>query len=64
MGQMETVELDRHRHQIVADIGKVLEKYRSVFGWDVPEVDQAAADKLIVHAMRQALDDIERNLGA
>ena len=60
---MESAELENHRHQIVADVGKLVEKYRAIFDWDVPEIDQAAADRLILDAIRQALDDLERNLG-
>jgi hypothetical protein len=63
MGRIEVAELENHRHQIAADIVKVVEKYRAIFDWDVPEIDQAAADKLILGAMRRALDDIERGLG-
>ena len=36
----------------------LVDKYRAIFGWDVPEVDVAAADRLIVKALRDALDDI------
>ena len=34
-----------------------LEKYRTIFGWDIPEIDQQGADKLILAAMHKALDD-------
>jgi hypothetical protein len=36
----------------------LLEKYRAIFGWDIPEIDQQGADKLILEAMRKALDDV------
>lgn len=36
----------------------LLEKYRAIFGWDIPEIDQGSADKLILAAMHKALDDI------
>jgi hypothetical protein len=58
MGQIEHTELENHRHQINADVRKLVEKYRSMFGWDVPDIDQDAADRLILAAVRQALDDI------
>ncbi len=62
MGQIEIAELENHRHQIATDVGKLVEKYRAIFDWDVPEVDQAAADRLILGAIRQALDGIEHGL--
>lgn len=61
MGKMEQLELDAHRSEIDADMRSLVEKYRRVFGWDIPEIDQHAADKLILAAMRKALDDIQRN---
>lgn len=63
MGRIEVAELENHRHQIVTDVGKLVEKYRAIFEWDVPEVDQAAADRLILGAIRQALDRLEHGLG-
>ena len=62
MQRIETLELDAHRQQLIADVDRLVEKYRSIFGWDVPDIDQAFADQLIVSAMRQALDDIEADL--
>lgn len=62
MQRIETLELDAHRQQLIADVDRLVEKYRSIFGWDVPDIDQAFADQLIVGAMRQALDDIEADL--
>ena len=61
MGKMEQLELDAHRSEIDADMRSLVEKYRRVFGWDIPEIDQNATDKLILAAMRKALDDIQRN---
>ena len=40
----------------------LVEKYRAIFDWDVPEVDQGAADKLILAEMHKALGDIEKKL--
>ncbi len=61
MGKIEQLELDAHRSEINADMRSLVEKYRRVFGWDIPEIDQYASDKLIMAAMRKALDDIQRN---
>lgn len=59
MKNMEQLELDAHRHDIVVDMRALLEKYRSIFGWDIPEIDQQMADKLILAAMHKALDTIQ-----
>lgn len=58
MKKMEQLELDAHRSEIVSDMRGLVEKYRSIFGWDIPEIDERAADKLILMAMHKALDDI------
>ena len=64
MENIETLELDAHRQQLISDVGRLVEKYRTIFGWDVPELDQTFSDQLILSAIRQALDDIETKLQA
>jgi hypothetical protein len=58
MKEMEQIELDRYRNEIVADMRSLIEKYRKIFDWDIPDIDQLVADKLILAAMHSALDDI------
>lgn len=60
MAKMEQLEMDAHRGQLVADVRALVERYRSIFGWDIPEMDQARADCLILQAMRDVLDGIEK----
>jgi hypothetical protein len=60
MGKIEQTELENHRHQIIADVRKLVDKYRAIFDWDVPDVDQAEADRLITMEIRRALDDVEK----
>lgn len=62
MAKMEQLELEGHRSEIITDVKNLVEKYRAIFDWDVPEVDQRAADKLILAEIRKALDDIEMKL--
>ena len=62
MAKLEELELDAHREQLAADVGGLVEKYRSIFAWDVPEIDEVASDKLILGAIRQALDAVEASL--
>ncbi len=59
MAKIEQLELNAQREQLNADVKRMVEKYRSIFEWDVPDIDQALAERLIVAAIRQALDDIE-----
>jgi len=61
MTDIEHVELDRHQRQIRGDVKDLVEKYRRIFDWDVPENDEDFADKLILAAIRQVLTDIEND---
>jgi hypothetical protein len=62
MAEIEQVELERHRGALAADVRNLVEKYRAIFDWDVPDIDQNAADKLILGEIRKALDEIEKKL--
>ena len=62
MAKIEEKELEGHRDQIIADVKQLVEKYRAIFDWDVPDIDQAVADKLIVLEVRKALDELEHKL--
>ena len=56
MVQIEELEMDAHRAALESDVRQLVDKYRAIFGWDVPEVNEALSQQLIVAAMRQALD--------
>jgi len=60
--QIEQKKLEAHRDEIVAEVKKMVEKYRKRFDWDVPDIDHAVADKLIVLEVRKALDELEHKL--
>ena len=50
MAKMEQLEMDAHRTQLVHDVAALVDKYRTIFEWDVPEIDEGAADRLILAA--------------
>ncbi len=62
MAKIEDLELEAHRGQITADVRSLIEKYRAIFDWDVPDINQAAADRLILIEVRKALNEIEQKL--
>ncbi|MEO8279627.1 MAG: hypothetical protein ABI564_08035 [Ideonella sp.] len=64
MAPIEQLEMDAHRAQLTADVKDLVEKYRAIFDWDVPEVDEALSDRLIIKAVRRALDEMEAGLSA
>ena len=59
MKPMEQLEMNAYQKELTTDVRDLVEKYRKIFDWDIPEVDQQAADKLILAAIRKALDSIE-----
>ena len=61
---MEQLEMDAHREQLVVDVRRLVEKYRSIAGWDVPDIDKGRSDRLIIAAIREALDGVENGLAA
>ncbi len=62
MARIEERELEGHRAEIIADVKKMVEKYRKIFDWNVPDIDQAAADRLIVSEVRKTLGELEKTL--
>lgn len=62
IANIEQLELDAHREQLTSDVKGLVEKYRSIFEWDVPEIDEGASDRLILGAIRQALEAVEKSL--
>ena len=62
MSTIEEIELEHHRAQMLHDMRALVEKYRAIFDWDVPGVNQPEADRLIVQAMRDALAEVASDL--
>ncbi|MEN9984672.1 MAG: hypothetical protein RI925_174 [Pseudomonadota bacterium] len=60
MAKMEQLEMDAHRAELIVDVQALVEKYQSIFGWDVPDIDEPLSDQLIFAALKQALSDIEQ----
>jgi|APFre7841882724_1041349.scaffolds.fasta_scaffold15602_3 hypothetical protein len=56
MASMEEIELQRYRGEIDADVQKLVDKYRRIMGWDIPEVDEVRGKRLIIDEMRAALE--------
>lgn len=62
MPQIEQLEMDADRKQLIADVQALVEKYRAIFDWDVPDIDQRAADALILQEFSKALEQIKQHL--
>lgn len=40
MAKLEQLELDAHRARLASDLKALVDKYRAIFGWDVPDIDE------------------------
>jgi len=60
MAEIEQLEMDARRRQLDADVRGLVDKYRAIFGWLVPDIDEASADGLIIEAVHQSLEAIQR----
>lgn len=62
MATMEEKELEGHRDALIGDVKQLVEKYRAIFDWDVPDINQMVADKLILMEVRKAIGELEHKL--
>jgi hypothetical protein len=60
MANLEKVEIARYRRELDQDVRHLVKKYCRIMGWEVPELDEQEASKLIFKALREALDEAER----
>ncbi len=49
----------RYADEIAEDTKEVLQKWLKRYGWDIPELDEDLAAKLILTQMRKTLDELE-----
>ncbi len=59
MQPIEQIEMERYRAELDDDVRHLVKKYSRIMGWDVPELDEAAAYALILQALRDAVDKVE-----
>jgi len=60
MSQMQEIEINRYHNRIVKDMSHLIERYREIMAWDVPENDPVEADKLIFKAVHEVLEELEK----
>ncbi|WP_456406488.1 hypothetical protein [Thiolapillus sp.] len=60
MADIQKVEIARYRGELTEDVRKLVDKYLSISDWDIPEIDEQKTVSYILQAIREALDDIER----
>lgn len=60
MADLEQVEIQRYRRELEHDVRHLVKKYCRIMSWEVPELNEEQAGKLIFQALHAALDGVER----
>lgn len=60
MSDMQEIEIERYHDRIIKDMRHLIERYREIMAWDVPENDPVESDRLIFKAVHAALDQVEQ----
>lgn len=64
MAKIEQLELEAHREQLQADVRKLIDKYLAIAEWDVPDIDEPLAYRLIIAAIKLELEHVEHALAS
>lgn len=59
MSGLEKIEVVRYRDEIVHDIDHLVKKYCRIIGWEVPDVDDQEARRLVLRALKEAMAQVE-----
>jgi hypothetical protein len=60
MADLAQVEIQRYQQELEHDVRHLVKKYCRIMSWEVPELDEAEANRLIFGALREALDTTEK----
>ncbi|RKT47323.1 hypothetical protein [Thiocapsa rosea] len=55
MATIEEIEIGRYAKELEEDVRHLLKKYSRIMGWDVPDLDEQAARKLILDALQASV---------
>lgn len=59
MTTIEEIELARYRRELDHDLRHMVEKYCRIMGWEVPELDEQRARRLLFSVIHDALAKLE-----
>ncbi len=61
MTDMQHIEINRYKDEIIDDVKQLIEKYRKAMDWDIPENDDKKSDRVIFEAIETALAQIKKD---
>lgn len=56
---IEDIEMSKQRKSLHKDVGKLLDKYIKIMDWDVPDIDEAKARRLVIDEIKLAISELE-----
>jgi len=59
MATIEEIEMSRYAQELEDDLRHLVKKYSRIMGWEVPDLDEKAARRLIFDAMRSSVARVE-----
>ncbi len=61
MSEAQKIEIQRYHKELVKDVTSLVDKYRRIMEWDIPESDEREGDRLIFEAIQDALDTLKKS---
>ena len=62
MENLQQFEVEKYHNEIVDDVKNLIEKYRKIMDWEIPENDEQQADEVILSAVQKALDKTKQEI--
>ena len=59
MTESEKIEMARYYGELEGDLRHMVKKYCRIMAWDVPDLDEEEARKLILEGLHEALSKVE-----
>ncbi len=56
MSELEKIEMARYYGELEDDVRHLVDKYCRIMGWEVPDLDEREARRLIFEALTRALE--------
>ena len=58
MSDLEQIDVARYRAEITHDMAHLVGKYCRILGWEIPEVDDQEAKRVVLKVMQEALSQV------
>ena len=58
---IEDIEMSKRRKSLDKDVDKLVDKYLKIMDWDIPDVDEPKARRLILDEIKLAISRLENH---